>query len=95
MKTLTEFSGTIVRLAAKAVADARKQLPKEAFAQRVPPPVPEPKPDVEPNDNKNETPPEGGLDSATDAADDELAKEAVSHAPASAQPKPPEFRLGE
>ena len=95
MKTLTEFSGTLVRMAAKAVADARKQLPKEAFAQRVPPPVPEPKPDVEPRDNKNEAPPEGGLDSATDAADDELAEDAVSHVPASAQPKPPEFRPGE
>jgi hypothetical protein len=95
MKTLTEFSGTLVRMAAKAVADARKLLPKEAFAVRPTPPVPEPQPDVEPHDNQNQAPPEGGLDSATDAADDELAKEAVSHVPASAQPKRPEFRPGE
>ncbi|HEX9603744.1 MAG TPA: hypothetical protein VF973_08310, partial [Myxococcales bacterium] len=95
MKTLTEFSGTLVRMAARALAEARKQLPKEAFALRVPPPVPDPHPDVEPHDNRNEAPPEGGLDSATDAADDELAKDAVSHIPASAQPKPHEFRPGE
>jgi len=95
MKTLTEFSGTLVRMAAKAVAEARKQLPKDAFPMRVPPPAPTPHPDVEPHDNKNEAPPEEGLDSATDAADDELAKDAVSHVPASAQPKPHEFRPGE
>jgi len=95
MKTLTEFSGTLVRMAAKAVAEARKQLPKDAFRMRVPPPSPEPHPDVEPHDNKNEAPPEEGLDSATDAADDELAKDAVSHIPASALPKPHEFRPGE
>jgi len=95
MKTLTEFSGTLIRMAAKAAAEARKQLPKDAFPLRVPPPSPDPHPDVEAHDNKNEAAPEGGLDSATDAADEELAKEAVSHVPASAEPKPPEFRPGE
>jgi len=95
MKTLTEFSGTLVRMAAKAIADARKQLPKEAFATRIPPPEPQTRPDVEPHDNKNEAPPEAGLDSPTDAADAELAKDAVSHVPASAEPKPHEFRPGE
>ena len=29
MKTLTEFSGTLIRMAAKAVAEARKSLPEE------------------------------------------------------------------
>ena len=95
MKTLTEFSGTLIRMAAKAVAEARKQLPKDALRMRVPPPSPETHADVEPHDNKNEALPEEGLDSATDAADDELAKDAVSHIPASAQPKPHEFRPGE
>ena len=46
MKTLTEFSGTLIRMAAKAASDARKLLPKEAFALRVPPTVPEAHPDV-------------------------------------------------
>jgi hypothetical protein len=95
MKTLTEFSGTLIRMAAKAVAEARKSLPKQAFSFRVPPPLPEEHPTVEKHDNANEAPPEGGLDSATDAADDELAKDAVSHIPASALPKPHEFRPGE
>src|SRR5438309_5656332 len=95
MKTLTEFSGTLVRMAAKAVAEARKKLPKEAFALRVPPPEPDTKPDVEPHDNHNEPAPEEGIDSATDAADEELAKDAVSHIPASALPKPPDFKPGE
>ena len=95
MKTLTEFSGTLIRMAAKAVAEARKQLPKDALRMRVPQPSPETHADVEPHDNKNEALPEEGLDSATDAADDELAKDAVSHIPASAQPKPHEFRPGE
>src|SRR5690242_2085783 len=53
MKTLTEFSGTLVRMAAKAVAEARKQLPKDAFPMRVPPAQAEPQPDAEPHDNKN------------------------------------------
>ena len=68
MKTLTEFSGTLIRMAAKAVAEARKQLPKDALRMRVPPPSPETHADVEPHDNKNESLPEEGLDSATDAA---------------------------
>src|SRR3954470_13705040 len=76
MKTLTEFSGTLVRMAAKAVAEARKKLPKEAFALRVPPPEPDTKPDVEPHDNHNEAAPEEGIDSPSDAADEELAKDA-------------------
>ncbi|HWE24306.1 MAG TPA: hypothetical protein VG496_10250, partial [Myxococcales bacterium] len=95
MKTLTEFSGTLVRMAAKAAAEARKKLPKEAFAARVPSPEPETRPEVEPHDNKNEAAPEVGVDSVTEAADEELAKDAVSHVPASAQPKPHEFQPGE
>ena len=41
MRTLTEFSGTIIRMAANAVAQVRKSLPPDAFKQRVPaPPTP-------------------------------------------------------
>lgn len=34
MKTLTEFSGTLIRLAAKAIAEAKKSLPKDASKSR-------------------------------------------------------------
>ena len=66
MKTLTEFSGTLIRMAAKAVAEVRKSLPKEAFALRVPTPAPQETPTARPHDSANEAAPEGGLDSATE-----------------------------
>src|SRR5437868_11312026 len=89
MKTLTEFSGTLVRMAARAAAEARRSLPKDAFTVRVKSP-PEPEaPTAQPNDNRSEVPLDPGADSPTDAADVELAADAVSGEPASAEPKPP------
>jgi translation initiation factor IF-2 len=95
MKTLTEFSGTLVRMAAKAAAEARRSLPKDAFTVRVKsPPAPE-EPTAQPNDNRSEAPPDAGADSATDAADEELAADAASGEPASAEPELPESKPGE
>ena len=37
MKTLTEFSGTMIRMAAKAEAEARKSLPPEVVRVVRPP----------------------------------------------------------
>jgi len=95
MRTLTEFSGTLIRMAANAVAQARKSLPKDAFSLRVPaPPVAETE-TAHPHDNASKAAPDTGVDSATDAADERLAADAVSHVPASAEPKPPAFKPGE
>jgi hypothetical protein len=95
MRTLTEFSGTLIRMAANAVAQARKSLPKDAFALRVPPPPAEEVETAHPHDNASKAAPDTGVDSPTDAADERLAADAVSHVPASAEPKPPPFKVGE
>jgi hypothetical protein len=95
MRTLTEFSGTLIRMAASAVSQARKSLPKEAFTLRVPaPPADEPE-TAHPHDNASKAAPDTGVDSATDAADERLAADAVSHVPASAEPPPEPFKAGE
>jgi hypothetical protein len=95
MRTLTEFSGTLIRMAANAAQQARKSLPKEAFALRVPaPPVAETE-TAHPHDNASKAAPDTGVDSPTDAADERLAADAVSHIPASAEPGPPSFKPGE
>jgi translation initiation factor IF-2 len=95
MRTLTEFSGTIIRMAASAVAQARKSLPKDAFSLRVPAPPVEQAETAHPHDNASKAAPDTGVDSATDAADERLAADAVSHVPASAEPPPPPFKPGE
>jgi hypothetical protein len=95
MRTLTEFSGTIIRMAASAVSQARKSLPKEAFTLRVPAPPVEEVETAHPHDNASKAAPDTGVDSATDAADERLAADAVSHVPASAEPPPPPFKVGE
>jgi hypothetical protein len=95
MRTLTEFSGTIIRMAANAVAQARKSLPPDAFKQRVPAPPAEEVETAHPHDNASKPAPDTGVDSATDAADERLAADAVSHIPASAEPGPPPFKVGE
>lgn len=41
MKTLTELSGTLIRAAAKAIAEARRALPEEQPAEAAPAPAPE------------------------------------------------------
>jgi len=95
MRTLTEFSGTLIRMAANAVAQARKSLPKDAFTLRVPaPPVAETE-TAHPHDNASAAAPDTGVYSPTDAADERLAADAVSHIPASAEPEPPAFKPGE
>src|SRR4051812_31773846 len=95
MRTLTEFSGTLIRMAANAVAQARKSLPKDAFTLRVPAPPAEEAETAHPHDNASKAAPDTGVDSPTDAADERLAADAVSHIPASAEPKPEPFKPGE
>jgi translation initiation factor IF-2 len=95
MRTLTEFSGTLIRMAATAVSHARKSLPKEAFTLRVPAPPAEEAETAHPHDNASKAAPDTGVDSATDAADERLAADAVSQVPASAEPPPEPFKPGE
>jgi translation initiation factor IF-2 len=95
MRTLTEFSGTLIRMAANAIAQARKSLPKDAFTLRVPAPPAEEAETAHPHDNASKAAPDTGVDSPTDAADERLAADAVSHIPASAEPKPEPFKPGE
>src|SRR3954466_5513648 len=95
MRTLTEFSGTLIRMAASAASQARKSLPKEAFTLRVPAPPVEEVETARPHDNASQAAPDTGVDSATDAADERLAADAVSHIPASAEPPPEAFKPGE
>src|SRR4051812_31666324 len=95
MRTLTEFSGTLIRMAASAASQARKSLPKEAFTLRVPAPPVEEVETAHPHDNASKAAPDTGVDSPTDAADERLAADAVSHIPASAEPPPEPFKPGE
>ena len=77
MKTLTEFSGTLIRMAAKAAAEARKSLPKDAFISAAP--VPQEGVTAQPS----ETPglPVDGADSTSDLTDQALANAAGSGGP--------------
>ncbi len=77
MKTLTEFSGTMIRMAARAEADARKAIPKELLAVK---PAPEPAEGVTAKPDETASAPaatEGVVDSPTDAADLALAQQAA------------------
>ncbi|HZX95302.1 MAG TPA: translation initiation factor 2 [Myxococcales bacterium] len=77
MKTLTEFSGTMIRMAARAEAEARKNLPPELTRVAPAKAVSE---GVSAKPNENASAPAGvpgGADSATDAADQALAQQAV------------------
>ena len=53
MKTLTEFSGTMIRMAARAEAEARKSIPKELLAVNV---APAPAEGVTAKPNENASP---------------------------------------
>lgn len=75
MKTLTEISGTLVRMAASAIADVRRSLPKEE-----PPAAP---PTPEPAAQADATP-----DAAASAAPSASAEAAPAEAPP-ARPTPP------
>src|SRR5450432_3168588 len=96
MKTLTEFSGTLIRMAARAEAEARKNLPKELLTvapARVPTEGVTAKPDETADAAAVVS---GGADSPTDAADQALAAEATSGAPAVAgEAESREAKVGE
>jgi hypothetical protein len=82
MKTLTEFSGTMIRMAARAEAEARKGLPKELLTV-APARVPAEGVTAKPSETADAPAiVEGGADSPTDAADQALAAQATSGAPA-------------
>jgi hypothetical protein len=96
MKTLTEFSGTMIRMAARAETEARKNLPKELLTVA---------PALVPTEGVTAKPDEtadaaaivaGGADSPSDAADQALAAQATSGAPAVAgEAEGRETKLGE
>jgi hypothetical protein len=96
MKTLTEFSGTMIRMAARAEAEARKNLPKELLTVA---------PALVPTEGVTAKPDEtadaaalvaGGADSPSDAADQALAAEATSGLPAVAgEAESREAKVGE
>ena len=100
MKTLTEFSGTMIRMAARAEQAARKAIPKElltvAPAQAAAPAV-----TAKPSETASAAAPDGAAQSATDAADQALAEQAVggatdvSGAAEGREPKPGEAGTGE
>ena len=76
MKTLTEFSGTMIRMAARAEADARKGIPQEVLSVN---PGRTPSEGVTAKPAENADVPEQAADDAdsvTDAADLALAQQA-------------------
>src|SRR5689334_10367808 len=81
MKTLTEFSGTMIRMAARAEAEARKNLPPEltrvAPAKAVSEGV-----SAKPNENASAVAADSGADSASGAAAAALAEQAAGGATA-------------
>jgi hypothetical protein len=81
MKTLTEFSGTMIRMAARAEAEARKNLPPEltrvAPAKAVSEGV-----SAKPNENASAVLADSGADSTTGAAALALAEQAAGGATA-------------
>jgi hypothetical protein len=96
MKTLTEFSGTMIRMGARAEAEARKAIPKELL-RVAPARVPVEAVTAKPNENASAPAPvSGGADSITDAADQALAQQAagggtdVPGEPGPREPKPGE-----
>jgi translation initiation factor IF-2 len=76
MKTLTEFSGTMIRMAAKAEAQARKNLPPE-LTRVAPSPVVSGGVTAKPNENASAVLADPGADSATGAAALGLAEQAA------------------
>jgi hypothetical protein len=81
MKTLTEFSGTMIRMAAKAEAEARKSLPPEV-ARVAPAPAVSEGVTAKPNENASAVLADSGGDSPTDAAALALAEQAAGGATA-------------
>ena len=76
MKTLTEFSGTLIRMAARAEAAARKALPPE-LTRIAPPPVVSEGVTAKPNENASAVLVDAGGDSPTDSASLGLAEQAA------------------
>jgi translation initiation factor IF-2 len=77
MKTLTEFSGTMIRMAAKAEAEARKAIPKELL-RVAPAQVPAEGVTAKPDENASAPAVVSGVaDSPSDAAELALAEQAA------------------
>jgi translation initiation factor IF-2 len=76
MKTLTEFSGTMIRMAARAESEARKNIPKELLAV-VPAQEPSEGVTAKPDETASAPAVQEAGDSASDAADQALAQEAA------------------
>ncbi|HUJ28609.1 MAG TPA: translation initiation factor 2 [Myxococcales bacterium] len=74
-KTLTEFSGTMIRMAARAEAEARKSIPKELLTV-APAPAPAEGVTAKPDETAAAPAPEAAADSVSDAADQALAQQA-------------------
>ena len=91
MKTLTEFSGTLIRMAARAEAEARKAIPKELL-RVAPAPAPAEGVTAKPNENASAVPDATPADSPTDAADLALAQQAAGGETAVAGTPPEEVR---
>jgi translation initiation factor IF-2 len=81
MKTLTEFSGTMIRMAARAETEARKNLPKELLTV-APAKVPAEGVTAKPDETAGAPAGEATADSPSDAADQALAAQGASGAPA-------------
>src|SRR4051812_27597136 len=81
MKTLTEFSGTMIRMAAKAEAEARKTLPADVVRVAPAPAVSEGV-TAKPNENASAVLADSGGDSPTGAAALALAEQAAGGATA-------------
>jgi len=80
MKTLTEFSGTMIRMAARAEAEARKSLPPE-LTRIAPPRAVSEGVTAKPNENASAVLADPGGESPTDAAGLAMAEEAAGSDP--------------
>jgi len=94
MKTLTEFAGTMIRMAARAEAEARKSIPIELLAV-APAPMPAEGVTAKPNENASAVDTGAPADSVTDAADQALAEQAAGGTAAVVGGGPVEEKLGE
>ena len=81
MKTLTEFSGTLIRMAAKAEAEARKSVPPE-LARVAPARAVSEGVTAKPNENASAVLSDPGADSTTGAAALGLAEQAAGQSDA-------------
>src|SRR2546423_1621544 len=81
MKTLTEFSGTMIRMAAKAEGEARRSLPPE-LTSVAPPSAVAGAVTAKPNENASAVLTDAGADSATGAAALGLAEQAAGQSDA-------------